>query len=189
MPTIELTVPITNNSSQPRQVVIPKGTLIEADRAGDQNVAVAKEVTTSLGPGEQKSVAVEGYCVNQDLKYPSNATGKLTPYVLGQPFENQDQVWQTASRPDIGRNRAFKELRMMMRNHIPHHGRLEIIASDIGVLYDDLRGETVGEKCFFLIQHCLQQSLMADLLERLREEFPRSVFFTNWALTYLDDAA
>ncbi|HEY0070382.1 MAG TPA: hypothetical protein VGE04_10480 [Chloroflexia bacterium] len=182
--TIKVTIPIVNNKSVQMPFVIQKGSILALDQPGMQNVVVADEVSVVLAPGERKEVTVEGYCLNRDLAWPNGATGKLTKYALGTPFAGQQDVWQTLSAPDLGTGIKFKELRFEMLDRITSHDKLRLIARDIGFVYDDLRGDTLTDKCANLIEACHEYGVMDELIARLREEYPRGTVFTNWAATY-----
>jgi hypothetical protein len=180
--TINITIPVVNKGSTEKPYVLPKGTLLSVNQPGMQNVIVAEEVSVVLAPGERREVMVLGYCLNSDLQWPKGATGEMTKYSLGKPFANQHDVWATLSIPDIGEAIKFKELKLEMLQRIRTHNKLRIISGDVGFLYDDLSGETISEKCYFLIEACRVHDRIDLLIETLREEFPLAVLFSNWGV-------
>ena len=141
--TLKVTIPITNAGKTRRRFVIPKGMLVEVSTPGMQNVVTSESVTGDLGPGETKTVEVEGYCVNRDKAWPNNADGKLTKRTFGLPFSSQADIWQGIASPDMNGDPTadlLRKLRREMVNLVSRHGNLTIIAADLGVKkYDELR--------------------------------------------------
>ncbi len=100
---ISASISLTNTTNVAQIVLIPKGTAIEVIETGQQNVVTAQQTRFKLGPGETRTIRVGVYCANQNFSYPSNATGRLTRFQIGLPFENQHEVWQRIIVPMAGR--------------------------------------------------------------------------------------
>ena len=149
-----------------------------------QNVVTARSVSVDLAPGETKTVNVDAHCLNRDKYYPSDAYGKLTKLGFALPFSGQDDVWNGVANPDIEEDQLtdlIRGLRREMNNLINDHDTLEIIADDIGIKYDNLRGEVLYEKIHFLVGECKKLGRLPRLLKRLLEDYSSSDVFSDVA--------
>jgi len=174
---ISVTMSLTNKGTTSKNIIVPKGSLIAVNQQNAQNVVTAKEVAITLKPKQTQQVKIPGYCANKDLQYPHNAPGKLTPFQLDIPIHNQQQVWQDLGNPNLSNTSLLRKLRIEIQNHIHTHDKLRIIASDLGITYDNLRGEVLNEKCYYLIEQCDEENRLDELLTLLHADFPRAPTF------------
>lgn len=78
------------------------------------------------------------------------------------------------------KNKPFIDLRTKMHELITSLDELNIVAHDVGTRLDNLSGESLEQKCFYLIDYCRKQSLVLRLIDILRKKFPRNEFLKNW---------
>lgn len=92
-------IPISNTSSRPQKVSIPKGTLVQVNAHGCQNVVIAKPVVQIVPPGQTVHVKAEALCANQTLTPPHGTPANLTGWTFPRTFSSQAHVWGTLAAP------------------------------------------------------------------------------------------
>lgn len=94
-----VTMTLTNPTNGEQIVSIPRGTILEPDKAHltDQSAVIAKDYIFRLNPNETRSVLLEAECWNQHLAPPQGTPGKLTP--LKGNVKKTTNIWGTSSTP------------------------------------------------------------------------------------------
>jgi len=94
-----VTMKLTNPTNAEQIVSIPRGTILEPDKAHltDQSAVIAKDYIFRLNPNETRSVLLEAECWNRHLAPPKGTPGKLTP-LKGNVMKTTN-VWGTSSTP------------------------------------------------------------------------------------------
>lgn len=100
---IEVAIKLRNNLSHEVTTHIPAGLVLEARQAESrvQNVVVIKDYTFKLRPQEERTVLVEGRCLNRTRVAPRNFPGRITPFRYIGSLRQED-IWQRVSNPRRG---------------------------------------------------------------------------------------
>lgn len=175
MQTIIVTIPVRNKKNTSVTVTIGKGTVIQTSGPNDQHVVVAEDATVTLGPLEERDVLVKAYCLNRDRRWPKKSQGSFSGYSVNMPFATQDDVWDNViGRPDIYSDPLMGivyALRQWMIEYVSL-ASLEIVAVDLGAVWDNIPGSTISDKAFGLVRSCEAQSKLMQLVWRLQDQFP-----------------
>jgi hypothetical protein len=178
---ITVSIEVTNPGKANRRVTIAQGDLIEVNDPGMQNVMAAQTVTAELQPGETRTLEVPAYCLNKNLKYPENATGKMTKWAFVPPASSQSSVWSTLQQPANPNESPFAGLRREMVRCLRTIQDFEMFADDFGFLPADIAGDTITAKCYDLIGKCRSENRVEALLALLRNRFPDAPYFHGWS--------
>lgn len=92
-------IPLTNPGPTPQKVTVPKGTLVQVNAPGFQNVVLSDTVTAVVPPNQTVHVKVPALCVNQTLGPPNGVPGNVTGAVFPRLFATQQDVWNTLAQP------------------------------------------------------------------------------------------
>ena len=90
---------LTNSSSSPVRIVVPRGTMFEQQNwNGNQNLVVKEDVWIDIQPGQSGTFPLPAFCANSSGGSPSDDPLNLTPFVfhdMGESFRDQDSMWRT----------------------------------------------------------------------------------------------
>ena len=89
---------LTNSSSSPVRIVVPRGTMFEQQNwNGNQNLVVKEDVWIDIQPGQSGTFPLPAFCANSSGGSPSDDPLNLTPFVfhdMGE-FRDQQSMWRT----------------------------------------------------------------------------------------------
>ena len=90
---------LTNSSSSPVRIVVPRGTMFEQQNwNGNQNLVVKEDVWIDIQPGQSGTFPLPAFCANSSGGSPSGDPLNLTPFVfhdMGESFRDQQSMWRT----------------------------------------------------------------------------------------------
>ena len=90
---------LTNSSSSPVRIVVPRGTMFEQQNwNGNQNLVVKEDVWIDIQPGQSGTFPLPAFCANSSGGSPSDDPLNLTPFVfhdMGESFRDQQSMWRT----------------------------------------------------------------------------------------------
>ena len=93
---------LINNTRNTKSVIIEKGTMIESEACGAQNIVVSDGREVSLRPQERVDIRVRAFCASHHRSSPSGTRGRITPYVLNAPdvvYQSQQSIWDYQEAP------------------------------------------------------------------------------------------
>ena len=90
---------LTNSSSSPVRIVVPRGTMFEQKNwNGNQNLVVKEDVWIDIQPGQSGTFTLPAFCANSSGGSPNSDPMNLTPFVfhdMGESFRDQRSMWRT----------------------------------------------------------------------------------------------
>jgi hypothetical protein len=90
---------LTNSSSSPVRIVVPRGTMFEQKNwNGNQNLVVKEDVWIDIQPGQSGTFPLPAFCANSSGGSPNSDPMNLTPFVfhdMGESFRDQQSMWRT----------------------------------------------------------------------------------------------
>jgi len=173
-------IPISNPGPVPQKVTIPKGTLVQVNASGCQNVVLAKTVVEIVPPNQTVHVKAEAFCVNQFLGPPNAVPGNLTKWTFPRTFSSQDHVWGTLGQPAAAPNPAtmptiapgvsMQQVLAAIRNAYTEKTLKQMLHVKLGVkLFDKVAAGSFDDVTFDLLVLSEQEGWQGDLVRNAYE--------------------